>query len=51
MNLKNESSSLRLLVENEIIRLTVWSNPCNDPKRGVDHVSNLEKLMTDVSVH
>ncbi|CAK5277296.1 unnamed protein product [Mycena citricolor] len=29
---------LKLLVENEIYRLTVWANPTNDPKRGSDHV-------------
>lgn len=27
---------LRLLTENEIFRLNVWTNPTNDPKRGTD---------------
>lgn len=40
---------LRLLVENEILRLNVWNNPANDPKRGVDIIGTVEKLMTDVS--
>ena len=47
--LKNQNMPLRLLVENEIFRLSVWSNPSNDIKRGTDHVGNLEKIMTDVS--
>lgn len=46
--LKNLGLPLRLLVENEIFRLTVWRNPLNDTKRGVDHVSALEKTMLDV---
>ena len=41
---------LRLLVENEILRLNVWNNPTNDPKRGVDNIGTAEKMMTDVSV-
>lgn len=40
---------LRLLVENEILRLNVWNNPANDPKRGADNVGTVEKSMTDVS--
>jgi len=40
---------LRLLVENEILRLNVWNNPTNDPKRGVDSIGTVEKTMTDVS--
>jgi len=40
---------LRLLVENEILRLNVWNNPTNDPKRGVDTIGTIEKTMTDVS--
>ena len=40
---------LRLLVENEILRLNVWNNPTNDPKRGVDNIGTIEKTMTDVS--
>ena len=40
---------LRLLVENEILRLDVWNNPTNDPKRGVDNTGTIERAMTDVS--
>lgn len=40
---------LRLLVENEILRLNVWNNPTNDPKRGVDSICTVEKTMLDVS--
>jgi phosphatidylinositol 4-kinase len=40
---------LRLLVENEILRLNVWNNPTNDPKRGVDSIGTVERAMTDVS--
>ncbi|KAJ7940268.1 hypothetical protein B0H13DRAFT_2299305 [Mycena leptocephala] len=35
--LRNLNHPLKLLVENEIFRLTVWANPTNDPKRGTDH--------------
>ncbi|KAI0362486.1 atypical/PIKK/PI4K protein kinase [Trametes cingulata] len=47
--LKNLILPLRLLVENEVFRLTVWSNPTNDPKRGTDHICQLEKTMFDSS--
>ncbi|KAJ8463246.1 hypothetical protein ONZ51_g10373 [Trametes cubensis] len=47
--LKNLILPLRLLVENEVFRLTVWSNPANDPKRGADHICQLEKTMLDSS--
>ncbi|KAL1947994.1 hypothetical protein VTO73DRAFT_13718 [Trametes versicolor] len=47
--LKNIILPLRLLVENEVFRLTVWTNPANDPKRGMDHVCQLEKTMLDSS--
>lgn len=40
---------LRLLVENEILRLNVWNNPTNDPKRGADSIGIVEKTMLDVS--
>lgn len=46
--LKNHALPLRLLVENEIFRLSVWTNPSNDFKRGTDHMSTLEKTMLDV---
>ncbi|KAJ7047187.1 hypothetical protein C8F04DRAFT_987659 [Mycena alexandri] len=35
--LRSLNHPLKLLVENEIFRLSVWANPTNDPKRGVDH--------------
>ncbi len=47
--LKNLSLPLKLLVENEVFRLTVWGNPVNDANRGQDHVSAVEKTMLDVS--
>lgn len=49
-SLKTLGNPLRLLVDNEIFRLTVWTNPSNDFKRGADHVSTAEKVMTDVGV-
>ncbi|TDL24976.1 atypical/PIKK/PI4K protein kinase [Rickenella mellea] len=45
--LKNVNRLLRLLVDNEIYRLRVWSNPMNDPKRGVDHVGFTERGMVE----
>ena len=48
-SLKNMSLPLRLAVENEVYRLTVWRNPANDAKRGMDHISTAEKTMLDVS--
>ncbi|KDQ11709.1 hypothetical protein BOTBODRAFT_147082 [Botryobasidium botryosum FD-172 SS1] len=36
---------LRLLVENEISHLSVWRNPTNDPKRGVDFVPGIERAL------
>ena len=41
---------LRLLVENEILRLNVWNNPTNDPKRGADSIGAIERTMTDVGI-
>lgn len=38
---------LRLLVENEITRLTVWANPSNDSQRGTDHHSVTERSMLE----
>jgi len=40
---------LRLLVENEILRLNVWNDPSNDPKRGADSIGTVDKSMKDVS--
>ncbi|KAG8834446.1 phosphatidylinositol-4- kinase [Serendipita sp. 399] len=45
--LRNMNILLRLLVENEIYRLTVWGNPSNEPKRGTDYVNGIERSMTD----
>jgi len=39
---------LRLLVENEILRLNVWNNPPNDPKRGADSIGTVNKSMNGV---
>ncbi|KAJ7709476.1 hypothetical protein B0H17DRAFT_1155491 [Mycena rosella] len=36
--LRKLNHPLKLLVENEIFRLSVWANPTNDPKRGTDHI-------------
>ncbi|KAM5531731.1 hypothetical protein V8D89_014580 [Ganoderma adspersum] len=47
--LKNLSLPIKLLVENEVFRLTVWCNPVNDPKRGQDHISAVEKTMLDAT--
>ncbi|CCM00003.1 uncharacterized protein FIBRA_02028 [Fibroporia radiculosa] len=49
ISLKNFNIPLRLLVENEISRLTVWSNPVNDSTRGADHIASLEKTILDSS--
>ena len=49
--MKNQNIPLRLLVENEIFRLSVWSNPTNDAKRGNDHIGAVEKMIMDVSVN
>ncbi|KAI0273304.1 atypical/PIKK/PI4K protein kinase [Gloeopeniophorella convolvens] len=47
--LKSHSVPLKLLVENELYRLSVWANLINDPKRGADHPGNLERTMTEDS--
>ncbi|KAF9246393.1 hypothetical protein BU15DRAFT_85159 [Melanogaster broomeanus] len=45
--LKNVNHPLRLLVENEIYRLTVWANPGNDARRGHDHHATIERSMLE----
>ncbi|KAL4067760.1 hypothetical protein J3A83DRAFT_4359655 [Scleroderma citrinum] len=45
--LKSINHPLRLLVENEIYRLTVWANPSNDPRRGTDHHNVVERSMLE----
>ncbi|KAI6131993.1 hypothetical protein EDD16DRAFT_1821529 [Pisolithus croceorrhizus] len=45
--LKNINHPLRLLVENEITRLTVWVNPSNDSGRGTDYHSITERSMLE----
>ncbi|EMD38197.1 hypothetical protein CERSUDRAFT_113350 [Gelatoporia subvermispora B] len=47
ISLKNLNLPLKLLVEHEISRLSVWANPLNDPRRGSDHINTLEKAMLD----
>lgn len=46
--LKNLSAPLKLLVENEMYRLSVWGNPINDVKRGADYAANAERTMLEV---
>ena len=46
--LKSHNAPLKLLVENELYRLSVWANPMNDSKRGVDYLTSLERSITDV---
>jgi hypothetical protein len=48
--LRSINLPLRLLVENEIFRLTVWSNPINDARRGTDHIGTTERTMTEVGI-
>ncbi|KAL5511303.1 STT4 [Sanghuangporus vaninii] len=45
--MKNANRLLRLLVENEIFRLTVWNNPLSDVKRFVDPYGSLERIMVE----
>ena len=45
----NMAQALRLLVENEILRLNVWNNPTNDRKHGTNNIGTVEKTMTDVN--
>ncbi|KAG6376278.1 hypothetical protein JVT61DRAFT_2256 [Boletus reticuloceps] len=45
--LKNINHPLRLLVENEIYRLTVWANPTNDANKGHDHPGTLERTIPE----
>ncbi|KAG2135222.1 uncharacterized protein EDB93DRAFT_1242600 [Suillus bovinus] len=45
--LKNINQPLRLLIENEIFRLTVWANPSNEAKRGSDIHGLLERSMLE----
>ncbi|CAL1705565.1 unnamed protein product [Somion occarium] len=47
--LKALNLPLRVLVDDEISRLTVWVNACNDPKRGPDHFGTVDKTLTDNS--
>ncbi|KAI0086351.1 atypical/PIKK/PI4K protein kinase [Irpex rosettiformis] len=47
--LKDINAPLRLLVENEMFRLSVWTNPTNDVRRGADYVGTGERVMTDLS--
>jgi phosphatidylinositol 4-kinase len=46
--LKTVNQLLRFLVEDEINRLSVWTNPTHDLKRGTDYVGTMERTMTDV---
>ena len=46
--MKDANRLLRLLVENEMFRLTVWNNPLNDVKRLVEPYGSMERLMVEV---
>ena len=48
--MKGANHLLRLLVDNEIYRLSVWDNPSNDPHRGIDHNGSTEKGIMDVRI-
>lgn len=48
IDLRNTNRLLRLLVENELYRLTVWDNPTNDIGRGTDHLCTFERETLDV---
>lgn len=41
---------LQLFLENEILRLMVWHNPLNDPKKGKDIEANISKLKGEAEV-
>jgi hypothetical protein len=41
---------LRLLVENEMYRLSVWDNPINDTRRRTDYLPATERTMSEVSI-
>ncbi|EGO21128.1 hypothetical protein SERLADRAFT_452259 [Serpula lacrymans var. lacrymans S7.9] len=47
--LKNINQPLRLLVENEIFKLTVWANPSSDAKRGTDPSGTVERSILESS--
>ncbi|KAF8969865.1 hypothetical protein BDZ97DRAFT_1937223 [Flammula alnicola] len=40
---------LRLLIENEIFRMSVWGNPTNDTKKGGDLVGSTERTLLETS--
>ncbi|PFH54176.1 hypothetical protein AMATHDRAFT_52986 [Amanita thiersii Skay4041] len=43
------NTPLRMLVENEISRLMVWSNPTNDARKGGDYLGVVERTQTEAS--
>jgi len=45
----NLNLPLRLLIENEIFRLSVWGNPTNDGRKSPDLVGTTERTLGDVS--
>ncbi|KNZ80366.1 Phosphatidylinositol 4-kinase stt4 [Termitomyces sp. J132] len=49
--LRSINHPLRLLTENEMIRLAVWNNPTNDPKRGSDHIGTIGAAMFETTWH
>lgn len=38
---------LRLLIEDEIFRLSVWNNPINETSKGSDLVGNTERTLLE----
>ncbi|KAF9526949.1 hypothetical protein CPB83DRAFT_856867 [Crepidotus variabilis] len=47
--MRNLNLPLRLLTENEIYRLSVWSNATNDTKKSPDLVGSTERSLVDTS--
>ena len=45
----NLNLPLRLLIEHEIFRLSVWGNPTNDTRKSPDLIGSTERTLVDVS--
>ncbi|KAI0064541.1 hypothetical protein BV25DRAFT_1930940 [Artomyces pyxidatus] len=45
--LKNLGVPLKLLVENEMYRISVWANPTNDTRRSPDYIPAMERAMLE----
>ena len=46
----NLNLPLRLLIEHEIFRLSVWGNPTNDTRKSPDLIGSTERTLVDVSL-